>query len=72
MTFVKPLYANDLKDISDIIQQTLSRAINGMENFHDLWHRYHVLRELLQVKNLLHIFLKLNCYTSLVIHEINM
>ncbi|XP_054724261.1 latrophilin Cirl-like [Uloborus diversus] len=48
MTFIKPLYADDLKDIAEIIQQTLSRAINGMENFHDLWHRYHVLRELLQ------------------------
>ncbi|XP_055935902.1 latrophilin Cirl-like isoform X2 [Argiope bruennichi] len=48
MTYIKPLYADDLKDIAEVIQQTLSRAINGMENFHDLWHRYHVLRELLQ------------------------
>ncbi|XP_035205749.1 adhesion G protein-coupled receptor L1-like, partial [Stegodyphus dumicola] len=48
MSLIKPLYADDLKDIAEVIQQTLSRAINGMENFHDLWHRYHVLRELLQ------------------------
>ncbi|GIY95463.1 adhesion G protein-coupled receptor L3 [Caerostris extrusa] len=48
MTYIKPLYADDLKDIAEVIQQTLLRAINGMENFHDLWHRYHVLRELLQ------------------------
>ncbi|XP_042910898.1 latrophilin Cirl isoform X2 [Parasteatoda tepidariorum] len=48
MTYIKPLYADDLKDIAEVIQQTLSRAINGMDNFHDLWHRYHVLRELLQ------------------------
>ncbi|PRD31550.1 UNVERIFIED_CONTAM: Adhesion G protein-coupled receptor L3 [Trichonephila clavipes] len=48
MTYIKPLYADDLKDIAEVIQQTLSRAINGMESFHDLWHRYHVLRELLQ------------------------
>ncbi|XP_067124622.1 latrophilin Cirl-like isoform X2 [Centruroides vittatus] len=48
MTVNKAVFSEDLKDVSDVIQQTLTRTVNSMENFLDMWHRYHVLRELLQ------------------------
>ncbi|CAL1297640.1 unnamed protein product [Larinioides sclopetarius] len=49
MTYIKPLYADDLKDIAEVIQQTISRGITEMhDKLTDVWHRYHVLRELLQ------------------------
>ncbi|GFU05574.1 latrophilin Cirl [Nephila pilipes] len=48
MSSAKPLYSEDLKIISELIQQALYKSVNSMENFLDTWHRYHVLRELLQ------------------------
>ncbi|GFR23295.1 latrophilin Cirl [Trichonephila clavata] len=48
MSSAKPLFSEDLKIISELIQQALYKSVNSMENFLDTWHRYHVLRELLQ------------------------
>ncbi|GFY08781.1 latrophilin Cirl [Trichonephila clavipes] len=52
MSSAKPLFSEDLKIISELIQQALYKSVNSMENFLDTWHRYHVLRELLQVYQL--------------------
>ncbi|CAL1265128.1 unnamed protein product [Larinioides sclopetarius] len=48
MSSAKPLFSEDLKIISELTQQALYKSVNSMENFLDMWHRYHVLRELLQ------------------------
>lgn len=48
MTMSKSLFSEDLKEVTDMIQQTLTKAVTSMENFLDMWHKYHVLRELLQ------------------------
>ncbi|UYV64579.1 hypothetical protein LAZ67_3001240 [Cordylochernes scorpioides] len=48
MTSTKLLFAEDLKELESLIQHTLAKTVNSMESFLDMWHRYHVLRELLQ------------------------
>lgn len=48
MTLTKSLFSKDLYHVTDLIEQTLARAVNGMEEFLDMWRRYQVLRELLQ------------------------
>ncbi|KFM77943.1 Latrophilin Cirl, partial [Stegodyphus mimosarum] len=48
MSFAKPLFSEDLKTIGQLIQEALYKSVNSMENFLDTWHRYRVLRELLQ------------------------
>ncbi|XP_054708420.1 latrophilin Cirl-like [Uloborus diversus] len=49
MTLVKPLFSEDLKAIGKLIQDVLYKSVSSMENFLDTWHRYNVLRELLQL-----------------------
>ncbi|XP_071044482.1 latrophilin Cirl isoform X2 [Parasteatoda tepidariorum] len=48
MSISKQLFSEDLKIISEMINQALYKSVNSMENYLDTWHRYHVLRELLQ------------------------
>lgn len=51
MSATKPVFSDDLKSISDLIEEAFLKSINSMENFLDMWHRYHVLRELLMVSH---------------------
>ncbi|XP_055927340.1 latrophilin Cirl-like isoform X2 [Argiope bruennichi] len=48
MSSAKALFSEDIKILSELTQQALHKSISSMENFLDTWHRYHVLRELLQ------------------------
>lgn len=54
-SFEKPLFSADLQIISDMIKQALYLSANSMENFLDTWHRYRVLRELLQVRQYIYL-----------------
>ncbi|XP_076306945.1 latrophilin Cirl-like isoform X2 [Tachypleus tridentatus] len=48
MTLTKVLFSKDVSHVATIIKQTLSRAVDSMENFLDRWHRRQVFKELLE------------------------
>ncbi|XP_076371327.1 latrophilin Cirl-like isoform X3 [Tachypleus tridentatus] len=48
MTFNKVLFSKDVSHVVNIVKQTLSRAVDSMEIFKDLWHRRQLLKELLE------------------------
>ncbi|XP_022245529.1 latrophilin Cirl-like isoform X2 [Limulus polyphemus] len=48
MTLSKVLFSKDVSHVVTIIKQTLSRAVDSMENFLDMWHRRQVFKELLE------------------------
>ncbi|KAG8198214.1 hypothetical protein JTE90_015310 [Oedothorax gibbosus] len=43
----KPIFSDDIKRISDLVREAHLKILNSMSNFLDVWHRDHVLRELL-------------------------
>ncbi|XP_013773135.2 latrophilin Cirl-like [Limulus polyphemus] len=48
MTFNKVLFSKDVSHVVTIVKQTLSRAVDSMEIFQDMWHRRQLLKELLE------------------------